>query len=36
MAVALNILWTGFRLIQRSTRGLLDRALPVGSVPSGP
>jgi len=29
MAVAVNILWTGFRLVQRSTRGLLDRALPV-------
>jgi cation diffusion facilitator family transporter len=29
MAVALNILWAGFRLIQRSTHGLLDRALPV-------
>jgi len=27
--VAVNILWTGFRLVQRSTRGLLDRALPV-------
>jgi cation diffusion facilitator family transporter len=28
IAVAVNILWTGFRLMQRSTRGLLDRALP--------
>jgi cation diffusion facilitator family transporter len=28
MLVAVNILWTGFMLIRRSTFGLLDRALP--------
>lgn len=28
MAVALNILWTGFRLIRRSVQGLMDAALP--------
>lgn len=28
IAVAVNILWTGFRLMRRSTLGLLDRALP--------
>lgn len=28
IAVALNILWTGARLVQRSTRGLMDHALP--------
>ena len=29
IAVAVNILWTGFRLMRRSTLGLLDQALPV-------
>jgi cation diffusion facilitator family transporter len=28
IGVALNILWMGYRLIRRSARGLLDRALP--------
>ncbi len=28
MAVALNIVWTGYRLLERSAFGLLDRALP--------
>ncbi len=28
LAVAVNILWTGFRLIRRSFDGLMDRALP--------
>jgi cation diffusion facilitator family transporter len=28
LAVAANILWTGFRLVRRSALGLLDRALP--------
>jgi cation diffusion facilitator family transporter len=28
IAVALNILWTGYRLLGRSARGLLDRAIP--------
>jgi cation diffusion facilitator family transporter len=28
IAVALNILWTGYRLLKRSALGLLDRALP--------
>ena len=28
IAVAVNILWTGFRLVRRSALGLLDRALP--------
>lgn len=27
--VALNIIWTGFQLVRRSARALLDRALPV-------
>lgn len=27
--VALNVLWTGFRLIRRSVQGLMDAALPV-------
>lgn len=31
IAVALNILWTGFRLVRRSALGLLDRAVPVPS-----
>lgn len=31
IGVALNILWMGYRLIRRSARGLLDRALPVQS-----
>lgn len=31
IVVALNILWMGFRLIRRSARGLLDRALPAQS-----
>jgi divalent metal cation (Fe/Co/Zn/Cd) transporter len=29
IAVALNILWTGYRLLKRSALGLLDRALPL-------
>ncbi len=29
LAVALNIVWTGYRLLERSALGLLDRALPV-------
>lgn len=29
IAVAVNILWTGFRLVRRSFGGLLDRAVPV-------
>ena len=29
IAVAINILWTGFQLMRRSVLGLLDRALPV-------
>jgi cation diffusion facilitator family transporter len=29
IGVALNILWTGYRLVRRSALGLLDRALPV-------
>lgn len=28
LAVAVNILWSGFRLLQRSFYGLMDRALP--------
>jgi cation diffusion facilitator family transporter len=28
LAVALNILWTGYRLLSRSASGLMDRALP--------
>jgi len=28
IAVALNILWTGYRLLRRSALGLLDRAVP--------
>ena len=28
IAVALNILWTGYRLVRRSALGLLDRAVP--------
>jgi cation diffusion facilitator family transporter len=28
IAVALNILWTGYQLLGRSARGLLDRAIP--------
>ena len=28
IGVALNILWTGYRLLARSARGLLDRAIP--------
>lgn len=28
LAVAANILWTGYRLIRRSTDGLMDKALP--------
>ena len=28
VAVAVNILWTGFRLIRRSAAGLMDSALP--------
>jgi cation diffusion facilitator family transporter len=28
IAVALNIIWTGYRLIQRSVHGLMDAALP--------
>jgi len=28
LAVAANIVWTGYRLIERSARGLLDRSLP--------
>jgi cation diffusion facilitator family transporter len=28
LAVAANILWTGYRLLERSASGLLDRALP--------
>jgi cation diffusion facilitator family transporter len=28
IAVAVNILWTGFRLLRRSALGLLDRAVP--------
>ena len=28
LAVALNIVWTGYRLLERSALGLLDRALP--------
>ena len=28
IAVALNILWTGYKLVKRSALGLLDRALP--------
>jgi cation diffusion facilitator family transporter len=28
MAVGLNILWTGFKLVRRSFDGLMDRALP--------
>ena len=28
MAVAINIVWTGFQLMRRSVLGLLDRALP--------
>jgi len=28
LAVAVNILWTGYRLLGRSARGLLDEALP--------
>jgi cation diffusion facilitator family transporter len=31
IAVALNILWTGFRLVRRSALGLLDRAMPAAS-----
>jgi cation diffusion facilitator family transporter len=31
IAVALNILWTGYRLLRRSALGLLDRALPVAA-----
>ncbi|HZP86938.1 MAG TPA: cation diffusion facilitator family transporter [Burkholderiales bacterium] len=30
LAVAANILWTGYRLLARSARGLLDQALPAG------
>jgi cation diffusion facilitator family transporter len=30
LAVAVNILWTGFQLMRRSILGLLDRALPMG------
>ena len=29
IAVALNIVWTGYQLVQRSVLGLLDTALPV-------
>ncbi|MEW6128237.1 MAG: cation diffusion facilitator family transporter [Acidobacteriota bacterium] len=29
IAVAVNIVWTGFQLVRRSTLGLMDRALPV-------
>jgi cation diffusion facilitator family transporter len=28
IAVAVNILWTGYRLLRRSALGLLDRAVP--------
>lgn len=28
LAVAANIVWTGYRLLERSARGLLDRSLP--------
>jgi len=28
LAVAANIVWSGYRLMQRSVHGLLDRALP--------
>ena len=28
IAVAINIVWTGFQLMRRSVLGLLDRALP--------
>ena len=28
LAVAANIVWTGYKLVQRSAQGLLDRALP--------
>ena len=28
LLVGVNIVWTGFRLMQRSARGLMDRALP--------
>ena len=31
IAVALNILWTGYKLVKRSALGLLDRALPAQS-----
>ncbi len=30
IAVAVNILWTGYRLVKTSALGLLDRALPAG------
>lgn len=30
LLVAANIVWTGFQLMRRSARGLLDSALPVG------
>lgn len=30
IAVALQILWTGVKLVRRSAQGLLDRALPAG------
>jgi cation diffusion facilitator family transporter len=30
IGVALNILWVGYKLLKRSTLGLLDRALPAG------
>jgi cation diffusion facilitator family transporter len=29
IAVAINIVWTGFQLMRRSVSGLLDRALPI-------
>jgi cation diffusion facilitator family transporter len=29
LAVAINIVWTGFQLMRRSVLGLLDRALPI-------
>jgi cation diffusion facilitator family transporter len=28
LAVAVNVLWTGYKLLKRSAQGLLDRALP--------
>ena len=32
IAVAVQILWTGVKLLRRSAQGLLDRALPAGEV----